>query len=254
MFKNKKGNLYVVGLPIGNLKDISYRTEEYLKVAKNIVTENEINFINFLKKININRNDLNIISIEAVEGGKFYEFERIKQILELLNNGEDIYIVSDEGMPGVADPGQDVIRKAIENGIDVLSTPGPSIAIAASTVTGTGHNFLFDSFLPREKDIRKNFLINRKNLHVPMILVLRNSVNDGKNNTLSNEIPELLDELCVIFEKDRKASLCYNLTTKNEKVVRGTVEFLKKYFNDSTRDIRDQITIVIDIKNGNMPI
>lgn len=254
MNKKEFGTLYVVGLPIGNPKDISYRAEEYLKNLTNVVVENKTNFIKLLKSLNIQKNNLNMISIEAVEGGEFYESAKISTVLDLLNSGEDVYIVSDDGMPGIADPGQDIIRKAIKHGVHVSSTPGPSIAVAASIVTGTGHNFLFDSFLPISKEERLSFLSLRNKLHVPIIFVLRNSSHKDGIEKLSNEIPELLEELCIIFGEERRASLCYNLTTNKEKVIRGSVWFLNKYFKNSKREISDQITIVIDIKNGNMPV
>jgi 16S rRNA (cytidine1402-2'-O)-methyltransferase len=257
-----KGKLFLVGMPIGNWEDMSVRAYNYIKNAKNIVIEREEAFREIWPALNLDRSDANIISIEfeSNEGeptGIPYELHNAGKILDLLNNGEDVFVVSDEGMPGVADPGAHIVAEAIKAGVEITATPGPSVVIAAVSVTGTMHNFTFDSFLPFEREDKREFLKQRAGLATPLVLVLRTVKNtDGPNpvSIFSNEIPEFLEDACEIFGSNRHAALCYNLTRKDEKVVRGTLKYLKDYFATEEKNLRDQITVVIDKKFGSMAI
>lgn len=253
----KKGNLYLVGLHIGNLDDVSPRSFNYIKNAKNIVIEREEAFDGIWESLGIDSSGYNIISIEyASNGGEpgiSYEKIYMQKVVDLLNNGEDVYVIADEGMPGVADPGAMLVAEAIKNGIVVKSTPGPSVAIAAAAVTGTMHNFSFESFLPFVSQQRKQFLEDRKHNMYPMIIVLRNEIRDpeGRGILFGDEIPQFLQECIDVLGHKRYAALCYDLTMPQEKVISGTLEYLQKYFNEAPRE-RALITIVIDAQSGKM--
>ena len=254
-----KGILYLVGLHIGNIEDVSPRTLRYIKEAKNLVIEREEAFENIWTSLNIEKPNANIISIEYTsnggEPGFSNELKYIDEVIKILNNGEDVYVLADEGMPGVADPGTLLVQQAIKNQIVIKSTPGPSIAMAATAVTGVMHNFIFESFLPFTKEERINFLKARKEAVYPMVIVLRNEVRDplGRGPMYGDEIPNFLDETIDILGANRKAALCYNLTMGDERVIRGTLEQLKKYFNEMPRE-QSLITMVIDAQNGHMAI
>lgn len=256
----QKGKLYLVGLPIGNWEDLSDRTRRYIVEAKNIVIEREEAFEHVWPHVGKVREDANIISIEfeskaGEPTGIPHEQQNAQKILDLLHGGEDVYIVADEGMPGVADPGGFTVHRAISEGIEIISTPGPSVAIAAVAVTGTMHNFTFDSFLPYERKDKIVFLKQRSSLMTPLVLVLRNGTpTDDGGFEFNQEIPEFLEDSIHIFGKDRHAALCYNLTKHNERVVRGTLEYLSQYFKTTERNLMDQITVVIDRPNGGMAI
>lgn len=184
------------------------------------------------------------------EPGKSYELENMGKILELLQNGEDVHLISDDGMPGVADPGELITKQAIANGFEVTATPGPSVALAAVAVAGCMHNFTFESFLPFTKEERVKYIDQRKYLHAPMVFVLRNLMRSQDNQpAYHHEIPEFLGEAVEVLGANRKAVLCYNLTKENERVVRGTLQELKKYFDETPRE-PDLITIVIDTAGG----
>lgn len=253
-----KGKLYLVGLPIGNWEDMSVRAYKYIKNAKNIVIEREEAFASIWPALGMERPNVNIISIEmdsnAGEPGKSYELENIDKILDLLASGEDVYLISDDGMPGVADPGELITKKAIENGFEITATPGPSVAIASVAVAGCMHNFSFESFLPFTKEDRIKYLMERKYVHAPMVFVLRNlqRSQDGMPS-YHPEIPEFLSEAVEILGANRKAVLCYNLTKPNERVVRGTMLELQKHFVETPRE-PDLITIVIDTINGSFNV
>lgn len=250
----KKGKLYLVGLPVGNWEDMPPRALRYIKTAKNIVMESEEAFERIWPALGIEKPNANFITIEMVsiggEPGKSYELENMGKILELLQNGEDVHLISDDGMPGVADPGELITKQAIANGFEVTATPGPSVALAAVAVAGCMHNFTFESFLPFTKEERVKYIDQRKYLHAPMVFVLRNLMRSQDNQpAYHHEIPEFLGEAVEVLGANRKAVLCYNLTKENERVVRGTLQELKKYFDETPRE-PDLITIVIDTAGG----
>jgi 16S rRNA (cytidine1402-2'-O)-methyltransferase len=250
----KKGKLYLVGLPVGNWEDMPPRALRYIKTAKNIVMESEEAFEMIWPSLGIEKPNANFITIEMVstggEPGRSYELDNMQQILDLLEAGEDVHIISDDGMPGVADPGELITKQAIANGIEVTATPGPSVALAAVAVAGCMHNFSFESFLPFEKDERIKYISKRKYAYAPMVFVLRNTKRSYNNQiAYSDEIPEFLSEAAEVLGENRRAVLCYNLTKENEKVVRGTLKELHEYFTTTPRE-PDLITIVIDTDGG----
>jgi 16S rRNA (cytidine1402-2'-O)-methyltransferase len=250
----KKGKLYLVGLPVGNWEDMPPRALRYIKTAKNIVMESHQAFEMIWPALGIEKPDANFITIQMLsyggEPGKSYELENMQQILDLLEAGEDVHIISDDGMPGVADPGELITKQAIAHGIEVTATPGPSVAIAAVAVAGCMHNFTFESFLPFTKEERMKYIAQRKYLHAPMVFVLRNVIGGPDNKPAFHpEIPEFLKEASEILGSNRRAVLCYNLTKPNERVVRGTLQELKEYFDRTPRE-QDLITIVIDTEGG----
>lgn len=251
----KKGKLYLVGLPVGNWEDMPPRALRYIKEAQNIVIEREEAFQKIWPALGIERPNVNIISIEMQsrggEPGRSYELENMKKVLELLDKGEDVYLISDDGMPGVADPGELITKEAIKNGFEVTATPGPSAVLAAVSVAGCQHNFYFGSFLPYKSEDRIDYLQNRKMIGAPMVFMLRNlSSNIDGTPAFHPEIPLFLKEARDILG-DREAVLCYNLTTPREKVVRGTLSFLSKYFDETPRG-EDLIMIVIDSGGGSL--
>jgi 16S rRNA (cytidine1402-2'-O)-methyltransferase len=240
------GTLFLVGLPVGNWEDMPPRSKKYIQSAKNVVVENSETFINICNIFDIEHFNKNIISIryesDGTKPGKQYEVENIEKIISLLKSGEDLYVISDEGMPGIADPGSFMVKECIKNKINVSSTPGPSVIIAAAAVTGVMHNFILESFLPFDKTEKITFLQNKKNHEYPMIIMLRNAKNQ---NEFNNEIPEFLENACSIWGENKNASLCYNLTTNKELVIHGPMKELFDYFNSTKRDMSDQICIVI---------
>lgn len=250
----KKGKLYLVGLPVGNWEDMPPRALRYIKTAKNIVMETEEAFERIWPALGIEKPNANFITIEMKslggEPGKSYELANMNKIIELLERGEDVHIISDDGMPGVADPGELITKRAIALGYEVTATPGPSVALAAVAVAGCMHNFTFESFLPFSKEERIKYIQDRKLLHAPMVFVLRNLIRTENNQPgFHPEIPEFLGEAVEVLGANRKAVLCYNLTKENERVVRGTLLELKNYFDSTPRE-HDLITIVIDTQGG----
>jgi 16S rRNA (cytidine1402-2'-O)-methyltransferase len=244
------GKLYIIGLPIGNWEDISVRALNHLKIAKNIVMESQVGLNRIFDNLGITKNNINFISMQitSVNGSAGFsnEVANLSLIIDLLKSGQDVYIISDEGMPGFADPGELIVKTVIQNGIDLKVIPGPTAAMIAIAMTGCSSNFTFESFPPEGREERRKFLLEKKFLHAPMVFVLRNRVvSENGTPQFHPEIPDLLLDAYEILGEDRHAALCYNLTKDNEKIVRGTFLELHKYFTERFRE-DDQISIVID--------
>lgn len=242
--------LYLVGLPVGNWQDMPPRNLELLSSAKYLVVENEEIFDNIKERLNL-QPSVEIIYIGTMREYKTLSNERrsTDRVLELLKSGEDVYVISDDGMPGIADPGEMITRKAVENGFDISATPGPSSIIAAVSVAGCQHNFSFEAFLtknPEAEDIefeRLRQLNNKINKECPMVFMLRN-YRSGPNQ---DEVIEVLSDMMKVWGH-RNGVLCYNLTTPNESIVRGSLYKLIEYHKSNKSNGDDMVMLVIDGK------
>lgn len=137
------GKLYIVGTPIGNLEDITFRALRILKEVDLIAAEDTRHTLKLLNHFDIKKS---LISCH-----KFNEYEKAGKLLELLNEGKDIALVSDAGMPGISDPGSILIAQAIDSQIEVIPIPGPSALITALVASGLStDSFMFVGFLPRK--------------------------------------------------------------------------------------------------------
>jgi len=160
--EKKVGKLYIVSLPIGNLKDITLRALEILKSVKYIVCEDTRS----LKKL-INYYQLG--TKKTISLYKGIEKKKAEKVLALIEKGLDVAFVSEAGTPGISDPGAYLIRLAHERGIKVISVPGASALTCALSVSGINldKGFIFLGFLPRKKSEQKEILENLpKNLPI----------------------------------------------------------------------------------------
>jgi 16S rRNA (cytidine1402-2'-O)-methyltransferase len=243
--------LYLVGLPVGNWNDMPPRNIEIIENATNLVVENKGEYEEFLLALNIKTPNAKMfyMSTDTIDKENI-EIEVSKEVLNVLLNGEDVCFLSDDGMPGLADPGQFLIQKAIENKIPISATPGPSSIIAAAAVSGCVGEFFFKSFFHKEKNLRLQQIKLLKNQTGPFIFMLRNAWNE-----FLPEILEVLEELENILG-DRNAVLCYNLTTDKETSIRGTFSYLREYHLNN-RKTSDKVMLVfdgIDPKHDRLPM
>lgn len=237
--------LYVVGLPVGNFRDIPFRNLDMIKNAKYIIAENEDNFKEVLSKLEI-ETAADITYLKSQEDGNALQPDEktlFPRLAELLLNEEDVYLISDDGMPGIADPGQTIIKWCHKNGFKVSATPGPSALIAAVTVAGCGHNFRFHSFFQTDKDKRLLQIEGMKRDTSAQIVMLRNSIGFGEDAFVS-EIPEVFQEIIKICG-DREATLCYDLTKSNETIVRGNISYLLQY-HMKHRNVKQHVMLVME--------
>ena len=221
----ENGILYIVGTPIGNLNDISYRALNILKNVSLIACEDTRQTKKLMSKYKFSNN---LIS--------FNNFNYIKKtpiILNELNLGKSVALVSDAGMPGICDPGEELVRDAKFNGINIICIPGPSAAITALVSSGfSSSKFTFEGFLPKKLSEREIILFE---------------ISKNEKTTILFESPhrlkKLLKELKVYLGGEREMQLYRELTKIFEEHVGNTINEVNEYFED--KEVLGEITLVI---------
>ncbi|WP_077329919.1 16S rRNA (cytidine(1402)-2'-O)-methyltransferase [Virgibacillus siamensis] len=223
--EHHKGTVYAVPTPIGNLEDITYRALKVLKSVSVIAAEDTRN----TKKL-LNHFDIATPLISYHEHNKK---SREKQLLEYLEKGEAIAVVSDAGMPSISDPGYELVQAAIEAEKSVVVLPGANAALCALVGSGLpADEFLFYGFLPRKKKDKTAELERLK---------------QGKATMLFYESPyRLKDTIKDILEQfgNRRAVAARELTKKFEEYARGTLEDLLNWSRD--RELKGEFCLVVE--------
>ncbi len=220
------GKLYIVSTPIGNLEDITLRALGILKEIDLIACEDTRVTKKLLSRYQI-QNPLTSYH-------EHNEKEKAEELVTLLESGKNIALVSDAGTPGVSDPGYRLVKLASEKGVEVISIPGPSAAIAALSVSGLPtSSFAFFGFLPRSEKKRKEFL--KEILEYPNTLIFYESPNKVLK-TLSNILETL---------GDRQVSVSRELTKMFEENLRGTVSKVIGALGEK-KSIKGEFTIVVE--------
>src|SRR5699024_3700604 len=159
----EKGILYICPTPIGNLEDITIRTLKILESIDLIAAEDTRHSIKLLNHYEIKK--------PLISYHEHNEKTRAPELIGKLFEGQDIGLVSDAGMPGISDPGQNIIRLAIEEGIEVIALPGATAVITALVASGLStEKFVFEGFLPSKKRQRQEELENLKTERRTIIL------------------------------------------------------------------------------------
>lgn len=162
MEKIKKGTLYIVGTPIGNLGDITIRAIETLKSVDVILAEDTRQTLKLLNHFNIQKH--------LVSYHRHNEDEKIKNVVEFLDSGKNLALVSDAGMPIISDPGQNLIKYLVANKYDIITIPGVTAVITAIVKSGLDSTrFTFEGFLSVNKKQRKKRLEDLKNEERTMV-------------------------------------------------------------------------------------
>ena len=221
----ENGILYIVGTPIGNLNDISYRALNILKNVSLIACEDTRQTKKLMSKYKFSNN---LIS--------FNNFNFIKKtpiILNELNLGKSVALVSDAGMPGICDPGEELVRDAKFNGINIICIPGPSAALTALVSSGfSSSKFTFEGFLPKKLSEREIILFE---------------ISKNEKTTILFESPhrlkKLLKELKVYLGGEREMQLYRELTKIFEEHIGNTINEVNEYFED--KEVLGEITLVI---------
>lgn len=188
--------LHVVATPIGNKGDISARAIETLKEVKYIFAEDTKHSSILMRDLGINTK---MISLH-----KFNELSRVDEVIEKLQEG-DIALISDAGTPTISDPGQHLVNKLKAEGIEVVSTPGPSAVIAALSVSGLlFDNFTFVGFVPRKQGQLETLIKEHNNSEVIVgyespkrinkTLEMLEEINPEIKVTISREITKMFEE------------------------------------------------------------
>ncbi|RKZ01770.1 MAG: 16S rRNA (cytidine(1402)-2'-O)-methyltransferase [Candidatus Hydrothermota bacterium] len=144
----KEGILYVIGGPIGNLEDITLRALKVLRSLDVLLCEDTRRTRIILDKYRI--------KVKTLSYNEHNEIKRIPEVMELLEAGHKVGIMSDAGTPCISDPGYRLVREARKRGCKVSPIPGPSAVVAALSVSGLPtDSFAFEGFLPRKKEKRR---------------------------------------------------------------------------------------------------
>ena len=216
--------LYIIATPIGNLEDISLRALRLLREVKLIAAEDTRTTRHLL-----NAHDIKTPLTSYHEHSKRAKLDYLLNYLEQ----EDIALVSEAGMPGLSDPGYDLIVAAIERGVSVVPVPGASAVITALAVSGLPTDqFLYIGFLPRRKGQRQR--------------ILRQIVEESRT-IVAFETPHRLNEALEDIEEilgNRRISVCRELTKVHEEIFRGRVSQAREYFVEP----RGEFTLVIEGK------
>lgn len=209
------GRLYIVATPIGNLDDITYRAVKTLKAVDAVAAEDTRHSLKLLSALGIQKP---LISYWSEN-----EKARSEEVLSSLRAGFSVALISDAGTPGISDPGSVLIRKAIDEGIEVIPIPGPSAAIAALSVSGLPtEEFTFIGFLPAKSGQR------RKRLQ-QLALEERTLV----FYEAPHRILEMVHDLFAIFG-DRQAFVMREISKLHEQVFRGTLSQILGQLGTST--------------------
>jgi 16S rRNA (cytidine1402-2'-O)-methyltransferase len=199
----EKGKLYIVSTPIGNLSDITLRALETLKSVDVIACEDTRHTLGLLNHFEIKKS---LVSYHQ-HSGQF----KIEKIISILDEGKNVALVSDAGTPGVSDPGEMLIKAALENDIEVVSIPGVSAAITALSISGLNTNeFVFIGFLPHKKG--RQTKLKQIALENKTVILYESPY----------RIKKLLNEL-LEFCGDRQVCVSRELTKKFEESYRGKI-------------------------------
>ena len=219
------GTLYVIGTPIGNLKDITFRAVEVLQAVDFVVAESRERALKLLSHLDI-RKPITTINTYSEEG-------RARMVVDQLSKGKNGALITAAGTPSISDPGDVVVRKCYEAGIEVQAVPGPSAAIAALSISGLSPDrFLFYGFLPQKKGKKRKVLKEILSVALPRG-PLRITAEDKET-------------LTVILEEagDRMIVVCREMTKVHEEVIRGPVsEVLEEIAPEETRG---EYTLIVD--------
>jgi len=223
MEKNSEGILYIVATPIGNLEDITLRAIRILKQVDLIAAEDTRHTLKLLNHLEISK--------QLISYHRHNEEIRTDYLIKELKDGKNIALVSDAGTPGICDPGNEIIKKCIEENINIVPIPGPCAMINGLIASGINTDeFTFLGFLPLNKKNRKIKLEEIKNSNKTIIVYEA----PHKINKTLNDLKEILNQ--------RKIVIARELTKIHEEYIRGTIdEIIKK-----SEDIKGEMIIIIE--------
>ena len=201
------GTLWLVATPIGNLGDLPPRAIEILAGAALVCCEDTRRTGKLLQHAGIRAERLAVANEHT-------EYHRIDEVLAVLGDGNDVAVVTDAGTPGISDPGERLVRAAIDAGFAVAAVPGPAAVIVALTISGLPTDrYVFEGFLPRSGRDRAQRLADLGD--EPRTIVLYEA---------PHRIERTVADLAEALGGDRRVAVCRELTKLYEEVVRGTLD------------------------------
>lgn len=207
------GKLYLCATPIGNLEDMTYRVVRTLKEVDLIAAEDTRNSIKLLNHFEI--------KTPMTSYHEHNKFEKGQRLIERLQKGENVALITDAGTPGISDPGEELVRMCYEAGIEVTSLPGAAACITALTLSGLAtRRFAFEAFLPSDKKEKQAILSELKNETRTIILY-----------EAPHRLVRTLEELCDAMG-NRRVTVCRELTKKHETAFVTDFEEALRYYRE----------------------
>lgn len=222
-FENQLPTLYIVATPIGNLSEMTYRAVEILKSVDYIAAEDTRNTIKLLNHFEI--------STKLVSHHEHNLSIAIPKIIQDLKDGCQIALVSDAGYPAISDPGYELVKEVIKEGMNVVPISGANACLDALVVSGIApHPFTFYGFLDRNDKKKKKELENLKNKQETIIFY-----------EAPHRIKKTLKLMLDVFG-NRNIALCRELTKKHEEINRGTIAEIL----DVVDDMKGEMVLVVE--------
>ena len=202
--------LYLVATPIGNLEDMTFRAVRILKEVDLIAAEDTRNSIKLLNHFDIHT--------EMTSYHEFNKYDKGTYLLQKMQQGQNVAVITDAGTPGISDPGEELVAMCYEAGIEVVAVPGPAAVITAVTTSGQAcRRFAFEAFLPKDKKEHERVLQEMERETRTMIVY-------EAPHHLRKTLAELRERL-----GNRDITIIKELTKKHEKkwktTLQGAVEF-----------------------------
>ncbi len=218
----------MVATPIGNLDDLSGRAVAVLKSVAVIAAEDT-------RRTKTLLNHYGIKARRLVSLHEHNESQRVPALIETIESGSDVAVVTDAGTPLISDPGYRLVSAAGEHLINVVSVPGPSAVTAALSISGLATDrFSFEGFLPSRRSARRTTLEHLK----------------GETRTLvffesARRISECVSDCSDIFGGQRQAALCREMTKRFESVLRGPLEEISQRLSEASEEVKGEIVLVV---------
>jgi len=222
-----KPALVLIATPIGNLEDISIRAVREMRNADLLCCEDTRRTGKLLELLEIQpRPDLLLLNEHT-------EQTRSAEVIKKVLNGQRVALVSDAGLPGISDPGEHVVKEAIQHGVTIEVIPGPSAGITALVASGLPSNrFVFQGFIPRKGKARNDRL---------------NEIAAERKTTIiyesGNRLQKTIEDLLAICDKEREAAIAKEITKIHEEYIRGTLCELQETLQ--SRSTKGEYVLVI---------
>lgn len=218
------GTLYIVATPIGNLEDITFRALRTLQEVAVIAAEDTRVTRKLLQR--------HQITTPVLSYHEHSSPHRQQELLDMLRSGSSVALVSDAGMPGISDPGADLVGAAREAGVPVAVVPGPTAVSSALALSGiSGQHYLFLGFLPSRQGARRTALQQAASWTGPIVCF-----------EAPHRLRKALDDIASLLG-NRQAAVARELTKRFEETIQGSISDLIGHFAD--HEPRGEITIVL---------
>ncbi|MCM1319309.1 MAG: 16S rRNA (cytidine(1402)-2'-O)-methyltransferase [Muribaculaceae bacterium] len=218
------GKLYIVPTPVGNLEDMTFRAINVLKEVDLILAEDTRTSSVLMKHFDIHT--------PMQSHHKFNEHTAVAHVVERLEGGQNIALVSDAGTPGISDPGFMLSRECRRHDIEVICLPGPTAFVPALVASGLPcDRFVFEGFLPPKKGRATRLTLLAADDRTSIIY------------ESPKRLPRTLRQLCQFFGEDRQAAVCREISKLHETIHRGTLGELSQYFD--VNNPKGEIVVVI---------